>query len=57
MKYICTMRIWGSFVTEVEADNAKEAEKKADEAWQNADFGDATDLDGEVIRVEEDKDK
>ena len=52
MKYICTMRIWGRFVTEVEAENAEEAERKADEAWQNADFGDATEIDGELVSTE-----
>lgn len=52
MKYICTMRVWGSFETEVEAENAEEAAKKADKAWQEADFGDATEIDGELIRTE-----
>lgn len=57
MKYYITYIIQGSYVTEVEAENQKEAEDKADKNWQEADFGDAADIDGKIYHIETEEGK
>ena len=52
MKYYITYIIHGAYVTEVEAENQKEAEDKADKNWQEADFGDANNIDGKIYCIE-----
>ena len=53
MKYYVTYRIEARYVAVVEADSIKEARKKAIEEYYDADFGAATDIDGEDIIVED----
>lgn len=51
MKYYVTYILHGSYSVEVEACNAIEAEEKADKLWQEADFGDADEIDGRLYKV------
>ena len=51
MKYYVSYVIYGSYSVEVEANNPDEAEVKADKIWQEADFGDADEIDGRVYKV------
>lgn len=53
MKYYVTYKVEARYIAEVEADNLTEARKKASEEFCNADFGDAEDIDGEDIMVED----
>lgn len=53
MKYYVTYKFEARYVAEVEADNLKEAMKKAEEEYLDADFGSAEDIDGEPIIVED----
>lgn len=55
MTYYVTFKIEARFVAGVEADSLEEARKKAEEAFSDADFGAATDIDGEPIIVEDEK--
>lgn len=41
------------YVTEVEAENAEEAKKKAESDFYDVNFGEAQDIDGEAITVED----
>jgi len=52
-KYYIKMRVDARFTPEVEADSIAEAKKKAEIAFSEADFGDAEDIDGEIIHVED----
>ena len=52
-KFYVTFKIDARYVAEVEASNVEEAKKKASEAFSDADFGAAEDIDGEVIVVED----
>lgn len=51
MKFEVTYVIYGSYSIEVEANNPDEAESKADLIWQEADFGDADEMDGRIYKV------
>ena len=51
MKYYVTYILQGSYTIEVEANNITEAEEKADPIWQEADFGDADEIDGRIYKV------
>lgn len=53
MKYYVTYKIDARYVAEVEADNLDDAKAKAEEKFVDADFGVATDIDGEDIIVED----
>lgn len=53
MKYYVTYRFGARYIAEVEANSVEEARKKADQEFCNADFGDAEDIDGENIMVED----
>ena len=53
MTYYVTFKIDARFVAGVEADSLEEARKKAEEAFSDADFGEATDIDGEAIIAED----
>ena len=54
MKYIVTMAISGKYQVEVETENEdiEEAKTKATQAYYDADFGDASDIDMEIRTVE-----
>lgn len=54
MKYYVTYKIDARYIAEVEAENLEEAMKKAESEYINADFGQAEDIDGEMIIVEDD---
>jgi len=56
MKYRVTFKIDARYSTEVEADNLEEARKKANEKYFDADFGEANDIDGEDIIIEDEND-
>ena len=53
MKYWVTHKIEARYITEVEADSIEEAKSKSDEKFFDADFGEAVDIDGEAIIVED----
>ena len=55
MRYYITYKIEARYVAEVEADNLKQAMKKAESEYLDADFGEAGDIDGEMIVVEDEK--
>ena len=55
MTYYVTFKIDARFVAGVEADTLEEARKKAKEAFTDVDFGEATDIDGEAIIVEDER--
>ena len=52
MKYYMTYKVDARCTVEVEADSLEEAKKKADDEIANVDFGDAEDIDSEIITVE-----
>ena len=53
MKYWVTHSVTARYVSEVDADNIEEAIKKADIEFSEADFGEAKDIDGNAIVVED----
>lgn len=53
MKYYVTYKIDARYIAEVEAENVEEAKKKAEGKFLDADFGEAEDIDGEAIIVED----
>lgn len=53
MKYYVTYKIDARYIAEVEAENIEEAKKKAEGKFLDANFGDAEDIDGEAIIVED----
>lgn len=53
MKYYITYRIDARYIVEVEADSAEEALEKSEEKYYGADFGEAEDIDGEAVIVED----
>lgn len=53
MKYYITYRLDARYVTEVEAERLEEALEKADEEYLDANFGEARDIDGEPVLVED----
>ena len=54
MKYYVTYKIDARYIAEVEAENIEEAKQKAEDKFLDADFGNAEDIDGEAIIVEDD---
>lgn len=53
MKYYVSYKIDARYVAEVEANSLEEALKKATEKYYDADFGEAKDVDGEAIIIED----
>ena len=53
MRYCVTYRIDARYITEAEADSLQEALEKADEKYLDANFGEARDIDGEPVLVED----
>lgn len=52
MKYWVTYKVEARYIAEVEADDIEEAKKKAESEYIDADFGEAEDINGEPIMVE-----
>ncbi len=52
VKQYVTFHISASYTVEVDAEGVEEAKKKAWESFDGADFGDATDIDGELFAVD-----
>lgn len=50
--YYVTMKIDARYVAAVLAESVEEAKEKAMGRYQDADFGEAEDIDGEIITVE-----
>lgn len=48
-----TMRVDARYTVKVNAESAEEARKKAEEAFFDADFGEAHDIEGEPVMVED----
>lgn len=55
MKYYITYKIEARYTAAVEAASLDEAKEIADEQFWEADFGEAEDIDGEVVYVEDEK--
>ena len=55
MKYYITYKIEARYIAEVKADNLEQAMKKAESEYLDADFGEAEDIDGKMIAVEDEK--
>lgn len=55
MKYYVTYRIEARYVAEVEADSLEEAMDKAESEYIDADFGEAEDIGGHEVLVEDEK--
>ena len=53
MKYYITYKVEARYIAEVEADNLKEAMKKGQYEYFDADFGVARDIDAEAIMIED----
>lgn len=56
MNYYITYMVDARYVVEVNADNVQEALQKADNAFSEANFGEAQDIDGTVAFVEDEND-
>lgn len=55
MKYYVTWSIVGRYITEVEAEDEREAREKSFEKFWDASFGELKDIDGYPIIVEDEK--
>jgi len=53
MKYYVNYSIRARYIAEVEADSIEEAREKAEMEFCDADFGEAEDIEGRVIKVED----
>ena len=53
MKYFVTYKIDARYIAEIEAENIEEAKRKAEGKFLDANFGEAEDVDGEQIIVED----
>lgn len=53
MKFYVTHSVQARYISCVEADNLEDAKKKADDKFSDADFGEAQDIDGEAIVIED----
>jgi len=56
-KFYVTYKVDARFIARVEADNVEDALKAAEDAFVDADFGAAEDIDGEPIVVEDEAGK
>ena len=55
MKYYITYKLEARYIAEVDADSLEEARRKAEEEYRDADFGAASDIDGEAIIAEDER--
>jgi hypothetical protein len=53
MKYYVTYKIDARYIAEVEAENIEEAKQKAEDKFLDADFGNAEDINGEAMIIED----
>lgn len=53
MAYYVTYKVEARYIAKVEANNIKEALDKANNKYIDADFGEAEDIDGEAIIIED----
>jgi hypothetical protein len=53
MKYYVTYSFHATYTAEVEAESIEDAMDKSKDEYYDADFGEAQNIDGEVIRVED----
>lgn len=53
MKYYVTYKIDARYIAQIEAENIEEAKRKAEGKFLDANFGEAEDIDGEAIIVED----
>ena len=51
-KYYVKFKVDARYVVEVDADTLEEAKEKGEYEFSGADFGEAEDIDGEIIIVE-----
>jgi hypothetical protein len=54
MRYFVTFGVKAYYTVDVEAEDQREAERFAEHDFYGADFGEAYDIDGEIIGIEED---
>lgn len=52
-KYYVTIKIDARYIAEVDANSIEEAKIKANQEFSDADFGKASDIDGECIIIED----
>ena len=52
-KYYVKMKVVGRFVAEVTASDIEEAKRKAEEQYQDADFGPLEDIESEPVVIED----
>lgn len=55
MRYNVTFKIEARYIARVDANNVKNAIKKAESCFEDADFGEAEDIDGNALIVEDQK--
>lgn len=55
MKYYITFRVEALYTAEVEVEDKYDAIQKGQEAFSDADFGEAYDIDGELLCIENEK--
>ena len=51
-KFYVNFRMTSRYIVEIEADNIEAAKKEAEHMFSEADFGEAPDIDGDVIYIE-----
>ena len=51
-KYLVKMKIWGYYKTQIAADDVGNAKEAEETAFSEGDFGDMSDIDGELISME-----
>lgn len=55
--FFVNMKINGRFIAEIPANSIDEAKEKAEQAFVDADFGDLTDVDGNIVNIEDENRK
>ncbi len=53
MKYYANFKINARYIAEIEADSLEEAKEEAEYLFSGVDFGHASDIDGEIISIED----
>ena len=51
-KFYVNIKMSAYYAAEVDAENIEKAKKEAEQMFSDADFGEASDIDGDVIYVE-----